>query len=166
MKAPLVRFGVAMERPLLSALDELVKARKTTRSKILSDLARAEVNDSLSGMPDTDVVVALTLVYDHHVPELSEKLTSMQHELGNQVRATLHIHLSHDECLEVVVMQGRRSRLHRAAKTLLATRGVTHGGVETFADGGWDDKTNSAARQGRTATSRARRHAHGRHSHT
>jgi CopG family nickel-responsive transcriptional regulator len=155
MKAPLVRFGVAMEEPLLSALDQLVKTRKATRSKVLSDLARAEVMQSQLG-PDVEVVMTLTLVYDHHVPDLSEKLNSMQHELGDRVRATLHIHLSHEHCLEVIVMRGRCGDLERAAKTLLATRGVRHGGIEMIADIGNDRPQRKHAK----TTSHGRRNHH------
>jgi CopG family nickel-responsive transcriptional regulator len=133
MKAPLARFGVAMEAPLLAALDEVVAKRKATRSKLLSDLVRAEVTRTHLN-EKVPVAVSLTLVYDHHVPELSEKLTAMQHELGDRVKAALHIHLSHDLCLEVIVMRGRYGEVERACKTLLATRGVRHGGMEVIAE--------------------------------
>jgi CopG family nickel-responsive transcriptional regulator len=121
-----------MDAPLLAALDGLVKKRNGTRSKLLSDLVRAEVMRAHLE-PDVAVAVTLTLVYDHHVPELSEKLTAMQHELGDRVRATLHIHLTHDLCLEVIVMRGKYGEVERACKMLLASRGVQHGGMEVVA---------------------------------
>jgi CopG family transcriptional regulator, nickel-responsive regulator len=129
MKAPLARFGVAMSAPLLAALDGLVKSRKATRSKVLGDLVRAELMRATQA-PDSPAVVTLTLVYDHHTRELTEKLNAMQHELGEKVRATMHVHLSHDDCLEVIVMQGRARELMLAAERLVATRGVKHGGVD------------------------------------
>ena len=58
-----------------------------------------------------DAVGTLSLVYDHHVRELSEKLTNMQHELGDAVHSTLHVHLDHDHCLEVIVMKGKASEV-------------------------------------------------------
>jgi len=133
MKGLLARFGVAMDAKLLAALDQIVGERQATRSKVLSDLVRAEVTRTQLG-PDVAVAVSLTLVYDHHVPDLSEKLTAMQHELGDRVRATLHIHLTHDLCLEVIVMRGRYGEVERACKTLLAARGVKHGGMEVVTE--------------------------------
>jgi CopG family nickel-responsive transcriptional regulator len=127
--SPLVRFGVAMEEPLLRELDALADARGATRSELLRDLVRAEVSRSAVGR-GVPAVAALTLVYDHHVRDLTEKLTEMQHDLGDQVRATLHVHLDHDRCLEVIVMHGRSDELRAHADKLVATRGVTHGGVE------------------------------------
>ncbi len=125
----LVRFGVAMERDLLEELDRIVEARGSTRSEILRDLVRGEVARDTEGT-STDAVGALTLVYDHHVRDLTERLTELQHQLGPRVRATMHVHLSADYCLEVIVMHGLSSELRRVANQILATRGVKRGGLE------------------------------------
>ena len=133
MKNELARFGVAMERPLLERLDRIVAERGVTRSEILRDLVRAEVVRAqvARGAP---AVATLTLVYDHHVRELTEKLTEFQHQLGDQVRSSLHVHLDEHRCLEVIILRGRSDELKRVADRLLATRGVTHGGIEIVAD--------------------------------
>jgi CopG family transcriptional regulator, nickel-responsive regulator len=133
MKDDLVRFGVAMERSLLEGLDGLVEARGVTRSELLRDLARAEVARAQLGR-GVPAAGSLTLVYDHHVRELTERLTAAQHELGEQVRATLHVHLDHDNCLEVIVLRGRSDELQRVGDRLLATRGVKQGGLQLVAD--------------------------------
>lgn len=135
MKEPLVRFGVAMEKSLLSALDELVVRRGGTRSEVLRDLVRADVVRARAREPVL-AMATLTLIYDHHVRDLSERLTDVQHDLGDQVRSTLHVHLDHDNCLEVVVLRGRADRLAEAAERLIATKGVKHGGLEIFPLGG------------------------------
>lgn len=131
----LVRFGVAMEAALLEEFDALVAARGTTRSEALRDLVRGEVTRAkVAG--GADAVAALTLVYDHHVRDLTERLTELQHTLGEKVRATMHVHLDHDNCLEVVVMHGRSDELRTVASRMLATRGVKHGGIELIATPG------------------------------
>jgi CopG family transcriptional regulator, nickel-responsive regulator len=131
-KDPLVRFGVALEASLLRELDAVVRARGSTRSELFRDLARATVSRAKLGKA-VESVGTLTLVYDHHVRDLSEKLTDLQHELGDQVRATLHVHLSHDLCLEVIVVRGRSDVLQGIADRLLALRGVKQGGIEIVA---------------------------------
>ena len=132
MKDPLVRFGVALEGSLLRELDAVVRERGGTRSELFRDLARAEVGRS-KVPKSVDAIATLTLVFDHHVRDLSEKLTDLQHELGEQVRATLHVHINHDLCLEVIVMRGRSDRLQGIADRLLALRGVKQGGIEIVA---------------------------------
>ena len=145
MKDPLVRFGVAIERSLLRDLDALAHKRDCTRSELLRDLGRAEVGRAK--VPDgVEAVGALTLVYDHHVRDLSEKLTALQHDLGEDVRAAMHVHLSHDLCLEVIVLRGRSDRLSTLADQILAIRGVKHGGIESF------PRWRSRGRRTRTGT--------------
>jgi CopG family transcriptional regulator, nickel-responsive regulator len=129
MKDPLVRFGVAIEGSLLRDLDAVVRQRGGTRSELFRDLARATVGRAK--VPKAvDAIATLTMVYDHHVRDLSERLTDLQHELGEQVRATLHVHINHDLCLEVIVIRGRSDLLQGIADRMLALRGVKQGGIE------------------------------------
>lgn len=118
-----------MEASLLAQFDQLVEQRKCTRSELFRDLARAEIIRSLASQR-VEAFASVTLVYNHHVRELSERLTRMQHELGDQVRSSLHVHLDDERCLEVIVMRGRADRLQRASETLFATRGVIQGSIE------------------------------------
>jgi CopG family nickel-responsive transcriptional regulator len=131
----LSRFGVAMESSLLAQFDQLVRERGATRSELFRDLARAEIVRSLS-RKRVDAFASVTIVYNHHVRELSERITEMQHELGDQVRSTMHVHLDEDRCLEVIVMRGRADRLQSAAEKLFATRGVLQGSIEVVAVAG------------------------------
>jgi NikR C terminal nickel binding domain len=87
-----------------------------------------------SGPRCVDAVAALTIVYDHHVRDLSEKLTELQHQLGEGVRAAMHVHLSNDYCLEVIVIRGRSDQLQTVANKVLGMRGVKHGGIEIVSD--------------------------------
>lgn len=132
-KESLARFGVAMDSALLEVFDTLVKDRGSSRSEVLRDLVRAEVARSSLREP-VPAVASLTIVYDHHVRDLTERLTEFQHALGERVRSTLHVHLDEHHCLEVIVMRGRADELEAAAGRLLATRGVKHGGVEIIAE--------------------------------
>jgi CopG family transcriptional regulator, nickel-responsive regulator len=160
----LSRFGVAMETALLAQFDQLVQARGSTRSEVLRDLARAEIIRSLSTQR-VEAFASITMVYNHHVRELSERLTVMQHELGEQVRSTLHVHLDHDRCLEVIVMRGRADRLQAVAERLFATRGVLQGSIEVVPVAG--PSASEPAREHDERPSRRRKKANGhRHSHT
>lgn len=158
MRPPLVRFGVAIDAPLLGELDKLVAERGCTRSEMFRDLARAEVVRAKvrSGV---DAVAALTIVYDHHVRDLSERLTELQHQLGDGVRSAMHVHLSHDYCLEVIVIRGKSDRLQAVADKILAMRGVKHGGIEIVSDGDLG-ASPPVSRSGSGAANRAHSHSH------
>jgi CopG family nickel-responsive transcriptional regulator len=161
MKVPLSRFGVALETPLLAELDALVRERGCSRSELLRDLARAEVVKS-QVRHGVQAVATLTIVYDHHVRDLSEKLTELQHELGQQVHSTLHVHLNHDYCLEVIVMRGISNELQAIADRILATRGVKHGGLEIIT--GVDELAPVPVKRGGKTPSRSAR-ARAAHTH-
>ncbi len=121
-----------MDPALLVEFDAVVKARGSSRSELLRDLVRAEVAKKRL---DTGVeaIAALTLVYDHHVRDLADRLTEIQHDMGDSVRSTMHVHLDHHLCLEVIVVRGKSDELEDFAERILATKGVLQGGIEIFA---------------------------------
>jgi CopG family nickel-responsive transcriptional regulator len=159
MKDELVRFGVAMEPALLEGLDKLAEARGCNRSEVLRDLARAEMSRA-SASERVPAFATVTLVYNHHIRELSARLTDLQHDLGDQVRSTMHVHLDHDHCLEVIVMRGRADELKRVAERMIGTRGVLQGGAEYVAE------STLGAITAETHSHDGHVHAHGAHVHT
>jgi CopG family nickel-responsive transcriptional regulator len=124
----LSRIGVAIDSALLDKFDKLIGQRGyTNRSEAFRDLIRDELVEQTWEAPDADVVGTITLVYDHHVRLLSNKLTSIQHDFHQNVLSTLHVHLDHDNCLEVLVVRGKSAAVRKVADALVSTKGVKHG---------------------------------------
>jgi len=119
---------VAIDTGLLDKFDRLIGQRGyTNRSEAFRDLIRDELVEQTWESPDSQVVGTVTLVYDHHVRLLSEKLTSMQHDFHRSILSTLHVHLDHDNCLEVLVVRGKAAQVRKVADALISTKGVKHG---------------------------------------
>ena len=124
----LSRIGVAIDSELLEKFDRLITRRGyENRSEAFRDLIRDELVEDSCKVPDSPVVGTVTLVYDHHVRLLNEKLTDLQHEHHKSILSTLHVHLDHDHCLEVVVVRGKAASIQKIADTLISTKGVKHG---------------------------------------
>jgi CopG family nickel-responsive transcriptional regulator len=124
----LSRIGVAIDSALLQKFDALIGRRGyTNRSEAFRDLIRDALIEQTAARPDSIVMGTLTLVYDHHVRMLSERLTEMQHQHFHNVLSTLHVHLDHDHCLEVLVLKGKASAVQKMADALISTKGVQHG---------------------------------------
>jgi CopG family transcriptional regulator, nickel-responsive regulator len=124
----LSRIGVAIDSGLLDKFDRLIGQRGyTNRSEAFRDLIRDELVERTWESPESVVVGTVTLVYDHHVRLLNEKLTSIQHDHHHAILSTLHVHLDHDNCLEVLVVRGRAGEVRKVADALISTKGVKHG---------------------------------------
>jgi len=123
----LSRIGVSLEDNLLKEFDRLIARRGyETRSEAFRDLIRERLL-SETVASNKPVVGTLTIVYDHHIPNLAQKLTEVQHRAGAMILAATHIHLDHNYCLEVIVMKGRGKDLQDIADGMLALRGVELG---------------------------------------
>lgn len=125
--AGLVRTGVSIEQDLLAQFDRVIAKRGyKNRSEALRDLIR---DNLVSEAVDQNrrVVATLSMIYDHHRPGLSNKLTEIQHHAHGQVLAATHVHLDKDNCLEVVIMKGRSGDVQHLADHMLSMRGVKHG---------------------------------------
>ncbi|MEP7362421.1 MAG: nickel-responsive transcriptional regulator NikR [Acidobacteriota bacterium] len=124
----LSRIGVAIDAGLLEKFDQLISGRGyTNRSEAFRDLIRDELIRQDWESPESQVVGTVTLVYDHHVRQLSERLTNLQHDHHHNILSTLHVHLDHDNCLEVLVVKGKSEAVRKIADALIATKGVKHG---------------------------------------
>ncbi len=130
------RFSVSIENELLRAFDNYLRqARYQTRSEAIRDLIRAKIVEGEWQDPRAEVVGIITLVYDHHRRELTDKLTDLQHKFLREIISTTHIHLDHHNCLEVVIVRGLSSRVSKVANALISTGGVKHGRLITTTTG-------------------------------
>lgn len=132
----LCRIGVAIDQDLLDRFDKRNEKRGyTNRSEAFRDLIRDALIQETTLTPKSAVVGTLTLIYDHHVRTLSERLTEMQHEHYAEIISTLHVHLDHHHCLEVLVLRGQSARVQAIGERLIATKGVQHGRLTLTAAG-------------------------------
>ncbi|MCL2791372.1 MAG: nickel-responsive transcriptional regulator NikR [Desulfobulbus sp.] len=125
-----------MDDKLLGRFDEyLVRRNYSNRSEAIRDLIRnVLVNEEWE--QDSEVVGVVTLVYNHHQPQLQEKITELQHVYHHQITSTTHVHMDHDNCLEVTIVKGRASQVRDLAEKLTALRGVKNGNLTMSSTGG------------------------------
>jgi CopG family nickel-responsive transcriptional regulator len=132
----LSRIGVAIDTDLLEKFDRLIERRGyTNRSEAFRDMIRRELVQQTSEAPESLVVGTVTLVYDHHVRLLSDRLIDIQHDHHRSILSTLHVHLDHDNCLEVLVVRGKSAEVRQVADVLISTKGVKHGRLTITASG-------------------------------
>ncbi len=126
-KTELERFGVSIPKDLLKDFDKIISEKGyENRSEAIRDMMRDEII-AKSVNSNEDVVGTLTLVYDHHKKDLSEKLTHLQHDHYSDIVSTLHVHLDHDNCMEVLVIKGKSKKVQEFSDKIVSTKGVKHG---------------------------------------
>ena len=146
-----VRFGVSIESDLLDKFDEqIAKKGYASRSEAIRDLIRDHMVEEEWG-GNQEIVGTITIVYDHHTRELVQNLLHLQHSFKGEITSTLHVHLDHTNCLEVMVVQGKGNIVKQFADQLASTRGVKHGKL-------------TMTTTGRGLPSKDRHHGHG-HGH-
>jgi CopG family transcriptional regulator, nickel-responsive regulator len=126
--ADLVRFSVSLEEDLLGEFDRYCKANHfATRSEAIRQLLRDTLTSHAWESDTGEAAATLTLVYDHHRSQLSEKLLELQHLHTDVVVATSHVHLDHHNCLEVIFLRGPARVLQEIGAQLRGLKGIRKG---------------------------------------
>jgi CopG family nickel-responsive transcriptional regulator len=124
----LTRFGVSMDNKLLTKFDHLIERKGySTRSEAIRDLVREKFVEESVGDSNKIIFGVLTIVYDHHQRELDEKLKEFQHDNFKSIISTTHIHVNHHDCLEVIILKDKSSKVTRIADKVISYKGVKHG---------------------------------------
>lgn len=133
--ADLFRFGVSLPRGLLDKFDRLIKERNyPNRSEAFRDLIRQELVKK-EWEEGKEIAGAITLVYDYHKRELLNKITDIQHKFQRIIISTQHIHLDHNNCLEIIAIKGSPKEAQKLADTLKSVKGVKHGTLSMSSTG-------------------------------
>ena len=130
------RFSVSLEEELFVEFGRYLERHGyRNRSEAVRDLIRkALVRQEWDS--DQPVVGVITLVFDHHRPQLQERLTAIEHEHHHLITSTTHVHMDHHNCLEVAIVKGRASEVQRLARALVTLRGVKDGSLTMSSTGG------------------------------
>lgn len=122
------RFSVSVEPELLAEFDRYCsRHRFATRSEAVRQAIRELLTREAWETTGKVVVGTLTLVYEHHRASVRDRLLELQHQHTDLVVSVLHVHLSHELCLEVVILRGEAGRLQRLAHELRGMKGVHKG---------------------------------------
>ena len=121
----MTRFGVTAPEGILEEFDlRLKKAGKDNRSDVIRQLIRRYITEERWQVEDEQVYGTVTLMYDHHYSNISKDLTAAQHDSGEAILCSTHVHVSHDTCLECIVLKGKASRIRAFVKSLGKIKGI------------------------------------------
>jgi CopG family transcriptional regulator, nickel-responsive regulator len=105
------------------------------RSLAVADMIRDQLVEHRQNYGDRDIAGTITLVYDHHKQHVQAALTDIQHDHHDVIISSLHVHLDHDNCLEVLAVRGQAGTIKKIADELIAAKGVKHGKLTVTTSG-------------------------------
>lgn len=130
------RFSISLDENLLVDFDTFIRQRKySNRSEAIRDLIRKAFVKN-EWVADKEVVGVIILVYDHHQNQLQDRITELQHDFHHQITSSTHVHLDHNNCLEVIIVRGKAKKVQELAERLTALRGVKDGHLSMTSTGG------------------------------
>ena len=133
--AKVFRFGISLDKALLDKFDQLIKEKNyANRSEAFRDLIRQELVRK-EWKQGKEIAGAINLIYDHHKRELVNKLMDIQHNYQKLIISTQHIHLDHNNCLEIIAVKGTPKEAQKLADTLKSVKGVKHGTISMSSTG-------------------------------
>ncbi len=126
MEENITRIGVSLPKNLLDEFDRIIKHRGySSRSEAIRDAIRGYIADyKWLESEKGDVIGVLVVVYDHHVRGVSDAIISLQHQFANIITSNMHVHLSEEQCLEIIVVKGNMDDIKKLVDKISATRGV------------------------------------------
>jgi CopG family nickel-responsive transcriptional regulator len=127
-KETVTRFSVSLPPALLDQLDDMARDKGyDNRSLAIADMIRGQLVEYRQKFGKEEIAGTITLVYDHHKMHVQETLTDIQHDHHDVILSTVHVHLDHHNCLEVLIVRGQAAVIRHIADQLTAAKGVKHG---------------------------------------
>jgi len=124
----ITRFGVSIEPDLLKKFDKMIKKEGyTNRSEAIRDIIRKNLIAEKSKDPYAEALGTLTMIYDHHTGNLTNRLLDIQHDHTKEILSTMHIHIDHHNCLEILVLKGKTGNIQKLADNIKSLKGIRHG---------------------------------------
>jgi CopG family nickel-responsive transcriptional regulator len=124
------RIGVSLEKNLLADFDKLITQKGyQNRSEAIRDLIRQQLNDARLPNPKALAIASVCIVYNHHLTKLMEKLTGLQHSHLLRAICSMHVHISEEDCMEIIVLRGPVGEINKVAENILSQKGVRLGKI-------------------------------------
>ncbi|AIY90931.1 nickel-responsive transcriptional regulator NikR [Geoglobus acetivorans] len=126
MEENITRIGVSLPRNLLEEFDSIILNRGySSRSEAIRDAIRNYILEyKWMEREEGEAVGVVNILYNHSVKGINDAIVALQHDFHELITSSIHIHLSHEMCLEMVMVRGDMSDIKRLVDRVSSTRGV------------------------------------------
>jgi len=104
-----------------------------TRSQAINDMLHQFVVGHRHDRGKDVMVGIIALFYNNSVAGLQKQLADLQVRYIDEVISSLHVHLMHNQTMEVILVQGAARKLQIIADEMTSRRGVISGKIHLVA---------------------------------
>lgn len=124
----IVRASATFPPDLLKEFDRTTRTMGyRSRSKAIQDaMKNTIVEHKWMSEEKGGRVGILVIVFDHHTRNLEGVLTEIQHQYGQIISSTMHLHLDDRMCLEAIAVRGEANQIKELSDKLRSKRGVQY----------------------------------------
>ncbi|MFQ6135099.1 MAG: nickel-responsive transcriptional regulator NikR [Nitrososphaerales archaeon] len=125
MSGKVARISISTPREILEEFDEVVRQTGYDRSKAIQQAMKTFLTEHKWTQSKTKMVAGVVIfIYNHGTTGLDERLTDIQHRYAPLINSTLHLHLGHEDCLQIVAVKGPSGRIQKLSQEISTKRGV------------------------------------------
>lgn len=123
-----MKAHVKISPKLLEEFDKILQDRGyESRSKGMRDAIRDYIlRYQWINEIESEKFGIISVIYDHHFVGAREDLTNIQHKSREYIDATMLVHLSKKQYLEVIVVKGDLDNIQKLKKKIISLQGVNH----------------------------------------
>lgn len=125
------RISMSLPPELLAEFDKtMLNTGFSDRSKAIQTALHSFIDQNRWNNDKGDTTTtrngagAIMVLYDNHTYGHDNTSTHIQHRFNDIISATTHMHLDHNNCLEVIMVRGKTKRIKELAKNLSENRGI------------------------------------------
>jgi CopG family nickel-responsive transcriptional regulator len=119
------RISLTAPPELIAEFEALVEdLGYSNRSEAIRDALRAYITDC-RWRTDAEAIKhgSIVVLYDHE-SGVNDEILAVHHEMPNVVISVQHVHLTHHECLETLIVEAPGERINTLANRLRSLDGV------------------------------------------
>ena len=117
------RVTITVQKKFLTELETFCNARGLTRSEVARDALREYLRKEAQNpawIEDGFLVIA----FNHHQKGLLDELTDIEHDAGIHIYSTMHVHVSAENCSEVIALRGPITLVKDFVEKVRSLRGI------------------------------------------
>lgn len=104
-----------------------------SRSQAIGEMVNYQLSEHKRMLGNEVMVGTITLLYDRLTRDLQKKLADLQYKHIDEVISSLHVHLSEDQLMEVILVQGPAAKLQEITNEMVTQRGIITGRLQLLA---------------------------------